>query len=824
MLFTSSSAEKKNFLATNTYDRSSSPLSKPPASSLSMSSTMFTSQVNDALSTLTYPPPPPSLISNKTLLNSIDDPNAFQNSHSNLPCSPQFLSNSTTMHSLESFPTPIQQNPSSLSRKSSTPLRDLKLTLEETFSSPRWNRNSASFSPVVKSPPSPSPSPSLSSSSNSPSPSPSLSHSSSRFIHFDPLNENIENDFTYEPNLHITRPHWLLSPFASHDLPDQLKSTPTSTHSSSSPSCHLSPTPSPPTPPFIPIPPLTSSPSNHSPKQPYLLSNNNPPHSTSIPFHVPSSPSSDLERSFPTSKTSVNTMGGQHPHLSLTQGTEETTFPTTEHPSSFSIHSSSTMKHTLPISTTLLKSVETFPSTRGLSLPTDNPLFSSTSTPSMNPIKSTSLSLSKRRFLVTRQPSNLMTTTPSAGTATTGSSSTTESFLQPSSPRGTNLDFTAEWTQPRHKRYFEGGRQWISKGTAYVREKTSQDHVILLLLMFLCKWMYFLVLLCTEKIIVPMTQWHWSTWLGCLLLLSMYCVDPNLMSNSFLLTSPELFNPSSSPPSFTSSPLPHSTEVSSSSTLTYTTSSSSLQPSMDVQPILDKYKHVLEVLADHVSLLETMFPSSTSTSPRALVSSPSTIEATFWLHGATVEALSPTYVWTPMHDPSEDRLPSSSRSSNPWFFTSSFLSRSTSPPPPPSSRQHVRQGYPPSMLLMSDQSPGQCWASTLPAEFTLHFSVPIRPTHVDWSHVTLQEVPNVRSAPKWISFYHPSGPRLLHVEFKYPNHSFHRTQRFPFPLSHQGLDKIRVVVENNHGHPDYVCIYRVRIDGVPVLLERNEEN
>lgn len=121
--------------------------------------------------------------------------------------------------------------------------------------------------------------------------------------------------------------------------------------------------------------------------------------------------------------------------------------------------------------------------------------------------------------------------------------------------------------------------------------------------------------------------------------------------------------------------------------------------------------------------------------------------------------------------------------------------------------------------------PGECWCFRgATGRVAIHLSTRIVPTAFAYEHIplALSREGNIDSAPQTFAIYGLKSatdlePVLL-GRYTYslggePLQRFEVSQR---EVAEQGWDIVEMVVEGNHGHPDYTCLYRLRVHGVPV--------
>nr|XP_055074788.1 SUN domain-containing protein 1-like isoform X3 [Misgurnus anguillicaudatus] len=133
----------------------------------------------------------------------------------------------------------------------------------------------------------------------------------------------------------------------------------------------------------------------------------------------------------------------------------------------------------------------------------------------------------------------------------------------------------------------------------------------------------------------------------------------------------------------------------------------------------------------------------------------------------------------------------------------------------------------PRTVIQPEVHPGKCWAFRGSKGFlTISLSYPIRITHVTLEHIprTLSPTGKIDSAPKDFVVYGLStqcdGGQLL-GSYTY-NQDEDPIQTFKMPESTQVYSMVELRILSNWGHPEYTCVYRFRVHGVPLVTNGSE--
>lgn len=160
------------------------------------------------------------------------------------------------------------------------------------------------------------------------------------------------------------------------------------------------------------------------------------------------------------------------------------------------------------------------------------------------------------------------------------------------------------------------------------------------------------------------------------------------------------------------------------------------------------------------------------------------------------------------------------------------------------------------MLLSPVSQPGACLPLVGSAGWVdVRLARPIRPSAFTYEHIPPRIAFDIRTAPRNLSLLGFLGrPPAAHAggstsassanppagsegaiplgSFEFDAHARRAVQTFPLtlagapgngsqpaqpPQSAPLIDHIRLVVLSNHGHPNYTCLYRLRMHGTPLL-------
>ncbi|XP_048195356.1 SUN domain-containing protein 3 isoform X2 [Perognathus longimembris pacificus] len=129
---------------------------------------------------------------------------------------------------------------------------------------------------------------------------------------------------------------------------------------------------------------------------------------------------------------------------------------------------------------------------------------------------------------------------------------------------------------------------------------------------------------------------------------------------------------------------------------------------------------------------------------------------------------------------------------------------------------------PPDTILQPDVHPGKCWAFAGSHGHTLiKLARKIIPTAVTMEHISERVSPsgNISSAPKEFSVYGITkkcdGEEIFLGQFIY-NKTENTVQTFE--LEHEAPESllcVKLKILSNWGHPQYTCLYRFRVHGIP---------
>ncbi|XP_045435713.1 SUN domain-containing protein 1 isoform X13 [Pipistrellus kuhlii] len=129
----------------------------------------------------------------------------------------------------------------------------------------------------------------------------------------------------------------------------------------------------------------------------------------------------------------------------------------------------------------------------------------------------------------------------------------------------------------------------------------------------------------------------------------------------------------------------------------------------------------------------------------------------------------------------------------------------------------------PRVVIQPDIYPGNCWAfKGSQGYLVVRLSMEIHPTSFTLEHIpkTLSPTGNIASAPKNFSVYgleneyQEEGQLLGQFMFDQEGESL---QTFPVPKRpERAFQIVELQIFSNWGHPEYTCLYRFRVHGVPV--------
>lgn len=147
----------------------------------------------------------------------------------------------------------------------------------------------------------------------------------------------------------------------------------------------------------------------------------------------------------------------------------------------------------------------------------------------------------------------------------------------------------------------------------------------------------------------------------------------------------------------------------------------------------------------------------------------------------------------------------------------------------------ITRGAPPQVALHPDNHVGQCWSfHGSVGELGIQLSRPVIVTDITVEHVSRHVAHDLKSAPREIEVWAvdwrevtPAGiedgepvrdhsPFLI-TSFSYELNDENPIQTFPVSKKHLRSDRtvqvVIVKVKSNWGHPDFTCLYRVRVHG-----------
>ena len=129
----------------------------------------------------------------------------------------------------------------------------------------------------------------------------------------------------------------------------------------------------------------------------------------------------------------------------------------------------------------------------------------------------------------------------------------------------------------------------------------------------------------------------------------------------------------------------------------------------------------------------------------------------------------------------------------------------------------------PRVVIQPGVIPGECWCFRgNEGRLGIHLSAKIVPSAFTYEHIpkTLSRDGHIHSAPQSFSVFglkteDDLSPELL-GEYIYDIESDDPLQRFKVQnhqIASHGFNKIELVIKTNHGHPEYTCLYRLRVHG-----------
>lgn len=125
----------------------------------------------------------------------------------------------------------------------------------------------------------------------------------------------------------------------------------------------------------------------------------------------------------------------------------------------------------------------------------------------------------------------------------------------------------------------------------------------------------------------------------------------------------------------------------------------------------------------------------------------------------------------------------------------------------------------PRSILQPGSAPGQCWAfKGSHGSVVVRLSAEILVQAVSIEHISHLSTPDgkLSSAPKNISISGLRGEEVVPLANITYDITSDPVQTFWFQTGDQGFNTVELNVLSNHGHPDYTCLYRLRVHGVLV--------
>jgi len=122
----------------------------------------------------------------------------------------------------------------------------------------------------------------------------------------------------------------------------------------------------------------------------------------------------------------------------------------------------------------------------------------------------------------------------------------------------------------------------------------------------------------------------------------------------------------------------------------------------------------------------------------------------------------------------------------------------------------------PRSILQPGTAPGQCWAFRgSHGAVVIKLSAKITPKAVSVEHISPLSTPDgqLASAPKNIAIGGLVGDTLVPIANITYDKAGEPVQTFWFTSQQQQFDSLEFNILSNHGHPDYTCIYRLRVHG-----------
>jgi len=161
----------------------------------------------------------------------------------------------------------------------------------------------------------------------------------------------------------------------------------------------------------------------------------------------------------------------------------------------------------------------------------------------------------------------------------------------------------------------------------------------------------------------------------------------------------------------------------------------------------------------------------------------------------------------------------------------SIISKRTSPSYQPPSRnflsklfpfnRFIPKGNPPESILQPDISPGNCWAFPgTKGNVTIRLAQQVIPSNFTLEHISESIAFNISSCPKDFSVYgmksaNDMNPEML-GQYVYELHKHKTIQTFSALNSKNNVySYIQLRILSNYGNPEFTCVYRFRVHGLP---------
>ena len=126
----------------------------------------------------------------------------------------------------------------------------------------------------------------------------------------------------------------------------------------------------------------------------------------------------------------------------------------------------------------------------------------------------------------------------------------------------------------------------------------------------------------------------------------------------------------------------------------------------------------------------------------------------------------------------------------------------------------------PTAIIQPDVHPGNCWCFIESSGFALiELSMPAFVTHITLEHIPkiLSADGKITQAPRHFCIVGKNSPDdvgTLLGKFEYTENG-PAIQTFVVKKTDNSYTHIEFRVKDNHGHPQYTCVYRVRVHGQP---------